>query len=208
VITDILRTVPRTAVHSYLRVLRSPLTVVERIARQQDNGIWPPALAFEGFEASVETVTGSLLRDATLSENGRLRQAKVAKLREAGELKTVAKVEESQALTAEQQRQAEISAQRDRAVQQAAERKTSIKKQAAAKRSKVDAATATKKSAARAQQKAQDKVIERRDRASRGEALEAESKAIDLTASAIEADETAELIDVTLEGAKEARKTD
>jgi hypothetical protein len=208
VITDILRTVPRTAVHSYLRVLRSPLTVVERIARQQDNGIWPPALAFEGFEASVETVTGSLLRDATLSENGRLRQAKVAKLREAGELKTVAKVEESQARAAEQQRQAEISAQRERAVQQAAERKTSIKKQAAAKRSKVDAATATKKSAARAQQKAQDKVIERRDRASRSEALKAESKAIDLTASAIEADETAELIDVTLEGAKAARKTD
>lgn len=206
-ITDVLRTVPRTAVNGYLRVLRSPLAAVERIARQQDNGAWPPSLAFEGFEATVETVTGALLRDATLSENGRLRQAKVAKLRQADELKTVSKVQRTQARAVEQERQAEIANQRDQAEQFAAERKKAIKKQADAGRTKVDAATAKKKKAARAQQKAQEKVIDRRDRTGRSEALKSESKAIDLTANAIDADETVDAIDATLEGTKAARKT-
>src|SRR4051794_41855761 len=80
------RNLPRTVVKTYLSAARLPLNAVARANGQQDNEQWPPALAFEGFEASVETVLGSLLRDDTLLEAGRLRPAKVAQLRQGAPL--------------------------------------------------------------------------------------------------------------------------
>jgi hypothetical protein len=61
-------TLPRVALTGYLRALRLPLTVVERVAGQTGNEAWPPALVFEGFEAAVETTLGSLLGDAALAD--------------------------------------------------------------------------------------------------------------------------------------------
>src|SRR3954465_4083412 len=91
------RNLPRTVVKTYLSAARLPLNAVARANGQQDNEQWPPALAFEGFEASVETVLGSLLRDEGLTEAGRLRQAKVAQLRKAAQLEAVADTTRTQA---------------------------------------------------------------------------------------------------------------
>jgi len=75
-----------------------------RLRGQQPNEQWPPALAFEGLEAGVETVLGSLLRDDVLVEQGRMRQAKVAQLRKAEQLETLADATEREnALKTQQQ---------------------------------------------------------------------------------------------------------
>src|SRR3954469_6052633 len=83
-------TLPRTFINTYLSVARLPLKAVAKVSGQQENEQWPPTLAFEGFESSVETTLGSLLRDDQLLESGRLRQAKVAQLRKAAQLEAVA----------------------------------------------------------------------------------------------------------------------
>jgi len=206
-ITDVLRTIPRTVVTGYLRAARLPLTAAERVAKQQDNEAWPPALAFESIEASVESVVGALIRDADLAESGRLRQAKVAKLREAGELKTVAALEKEQARQEEQARKAEIAAQRKQTVQSAKQRKNTIEQQAATEERQVEAKAAKKASAVREQKAAREKVAERSERAGRTEALDAEAKALEIVKDALEAEEKTELIDETLDANKEARKT-
>src|SRR3954462_11706474 len=87
------RNLPRTVVKTYLSAARLPLNAVAKANGQQGNEQWPPALAFEGFEASVESVLGSLLRDDTLLQSGQVRQAKVAQLRKAVELEAVAETE-------------------------------------------------------------------------------------------------------------------
>src|SRR5947209_19268004 len=88
---------PRTLISGYLSAARLPLDVVARARGQRDNEQWAPTLAFEGFEAGVQTVLGSLLRDETLVEHGRLRQAKVAQLRRAAQLETIADTSRAQA---------------------------------------------------------------------------------------------------------------
>ena len=206
-IADIIRMVPRTVVGGYLRAARLPLTAAERIAGQQDNEAWPPALAFESIEASAESVIGALLRDPALADSGRMRRAKVAKLREADELKTVAQLEKEQARQQEQERKAEIAEQRKRTVQATAHRKQNVEQEAAAEERKVEAEAAEQASAVRKQKAAQEKSVERQERAGRTDALDAEAKALEIVKDALEAEEKAELIDETIAANKEDRKT-
>jgi hypothetical protein len=206
-ITNVIRSVPRTVLNTYLRAARLPLTAAERIAKQQGNEAWPPALAFESAQAGVETVVGSLLRDAELIENGRLRQAKVAKLRQAGELKTEAELEKEQGRQAEQQRKAEIAQQRKQTMQAAKQRKENVEQQAAVEERKAETKAAKKAAAVREQKAKQEKFIERRERSGRAEALDAEAKALEIVKDALEAEEKVDVIDATIEGNKEARKT-
>src|SRR6476619_6654491 len=85
--------VPRTLIGAYFRVGRVSLDLVARMAGQRDNEYWPPALTFDNFEGNVDAVVGGLLRDETLLKKGRLQQARVAQLREAAQLRTVAEQE-------------------------------------------------------------------------------------------------------------------
>lgn len=203
----VIRTIPRTAVNGYLRALRLPLTAAERIARQQDNEGWQPALVFEQLEAKIEGATGLLLRDEELLEASRLREEKVVKLREARTLKTAAELEREDARDKERKREAQIAQQRGKAMRDTKERKAEIKADAEAKKRAAAQEAAKKESALRAQEAAQEKVIERRERATKAEALRAESEALDLTDEALAARDKVELIDETIEGNKEARKT-
>ena len=65
-----IRALPRTTITTSLRVLRLPLSVAERVARQQDNKSGPPARAGDKREGRLETFAGSLLRDEDLAETG------------------------------------------------------------------------------------------------------------------------------------------
>lgn len=206
-ITDILRIAPRAVVTGYLRAARLPLTAAERVAKQQGNEAWPPALAFEAAQATVETVAGSLLRDPDMIEDGRLRQAKVAKLRKADALNTEAEFEKEQARQVEQQRKAEIAEQRKQTMQQAKQRKENVEQQAAAEERTVGAKAAKKAAAVRQQKAKQEKFIERRERTGRTQALDAEAKALEIVKDALEAEEKTDVIDATIEGSKQARKT-
>jgi hypothetical protein len=202
-----IRTVPRTALRGYLRAIRLPLSAAERITKQQGNETWTPAIAFESFEAKVETATGFLLGDEKLAESGQLRTARVAELKESRRLRSAAGYERERAREEQRTRKDEVARGRARTEQAATERKQAIKQQAAQQKRAAGEQAAKREAAVRAQEAAQQKVAERRERATRSEALRAESEALDLTDKALEAQETADVIDETLEGAKEARKT-
>jgi hypothetical protein len=202
-----IRTLPRNALRGYLRALHLPLTATQRIVRQQDNETWLPALAFEKLEARVESLAGFVLRDEELSEAGVTREAKIAKLNEARTLKAAADVEKAGALKKQRKRDAEIAIQRGRTERVARERKQTVKAEAEQKKRAAEQEAAKKEGAVGAQQAAQEKVTERRARAAKSEALRAESEALDLTDEALKAQDTVDLIDETIEGNREARKT-
>lgn len=202
-----IRTIPRTVTTGYLRALRAPLSAAERIARQQDNENWPPTVAFERLQAKLEGAAGIALRDDELLETARLREEKVEKLREAQTLKKASELERQQARDEERKRDAEIAGQRGKAARAADERKNVIEAETERKKRDAEQAAAKKERAVKAQEAAQQKVIDRRERATKAEALRAESEALDLTDEALAAREKVDLIEETIEGNKEARKT-
>jgi hypothetical protein len=199
--------VPRILVSGSLRVARLPVTVVERVARQQDNRRWPPALAYESLEASIETVLGSLLRDDVLVDKGQVRRAKVAQLRKAAELRTLAAQERARAGEQHAERRDEIADQRAETAQRAEQRKQEVVRQARVDADKVNNKAAKKASASRQVKAAQDKVITRQERTAKAGALKAESRALSTAKKAVDADETVDVIDATIEGSKAARKS-
>lgn len=206
-IANTAQALPRLLVQGYLHAARIPLNAVARVARQQDNEQWPPTLAFETFEAEVETVVGSVLRDSALIETGHLRQAKVAQLRKAAELSTVADKERATADKAAAQRGKQIDAQREATERREAERKKDIEHQAeAAKRG--TRTKATKKAAAAREVKAgQDQAIDRQARAAKADALESEARALEIVKEGLEAEDKVDLIEATIEGTAAARKS-
>jgi hypothetical protein len=200
------QTLPRSVITSYLSVARLPLNAVARASGQQGNEQWPPALAFEGFEASVETVLGSLLRDQHLVEAGRLRQAKVAALRKASQLEAVADTTRQQAREEFADRREAAQAKRQQAGQRAEQRKAQVERQADERKAEADRAAGKKKTAARQVKAAQEKVIDRRERVATTEALTTEAEALKTQQEALDAAETVDVIDDTIEGNKAARQ--
>jgi hypothetical protein len=164
-------------------------------------------LAFESIEAKLEGAAGMLLRDADLLLAAQQREEKVANLKEARTLKAAAGVERESARNEERKRKAQIAQQRGRTERAATERKQQAKSQAEQKKRAADQEAAKKERAVQEQKAAQEKVLERRERATKTEALRAESAALDLTDEALKAEEKVDLIDETIEGNKEARKT-
>jgi hypothetical protein len=201
------QTLPRKVISTYLSVARLPLNAAAKMSGQQDNEQWPPALTFEGVEASVETVLGSLLRDDALVEAGRLRQAKVAQLRKAAQLEAIAESERDIAQREFAERRQEAEAKRRAAEQRAETREQQIEREAQQRKSEADQKAAKKAAAARESKLAQDKAIERRERAATAQALSKESEALKTQQAALDAAETVEVIDDSIEGTKQARKS-
>ena len=197
---------PRTVIKTYLSAARLPLNAVAKANGQQGNEQWPPALEFEGFEASVETVLGSLLRDDTLIEAGRLRQAKVAQLRKAAELEAVADTTRQQAREEFTERREAAQAKRTQAEQRAAQREQQIDATPSSARTR-STRRPPRRAAAQQVKAAQEKVIDRRERAATTEALTNEEKALEAQQEALDTAETVEVIDETIEGNKAARRT-
>ncbi|HVT22630.1 MAG TPA: hypothetical protein VHE57_14715 [Mycobacteriales bacterium] len=202
-----IRTLPRSAFTAYLKALRLPLSAAERMAGKRDNAEWAPTLAFETIEARLETLAGSVLRDDELIEAGEQREAKVVKLKEAKALRSAAAYEKAKGRDEHRRREAQIGRRRQQTNRAARERKEAVKAEAAKDKQAADVAAAKREAAARQKEAAQQKVIDRNERAAKTEALRAESDALDLTDEALQAQETVDLIDATIDGNKEARKT-
>jgi len=198
---------PRTILNTYLSAAKLPLNVVAKARGQQGNEQWPQALAFEGFEAGVETVLGSLLRDDELVETGRLRQAKVAQLRRAAYLETVAETKREQADEQFAQRREQAEQKRRDAARRAQQREQKVEQEARQRKAAADRAAAKKRSAARKTAAAQEEVIDRRERAATVQSLDREAEALTVQQEALDAAKTAEVIEESLEGTKEARQS-
>jgi hypothetical protein len=88
-----------------LRTARLPLDAVEGVVRRGQHDVeWPPAIAFDSFEATVKQFAGSIFHDDELTQEGLLGQARVTQLRKAVELDALAEQREAQAEDEFQQR--------------------------------------------------------------------------------------------------------
>jgi membrane-bound lytic murein transglycosylase len=204
-VVNTVRVLPRIVIGGYVQAARLPLTAVQRIARQQDNETWAPVVAFDSFEAKLDTVLGLALRDDTLLEKGAVQTARVEQLRKAATLDTVAEIKAAEAEEKKQARQAEIAEQRDEAARRAEQRKNDIERQAALHEQKVEQKAAKKTAAARKVKAAQDKSIDRQERAKKAEALKAESRAMTVVKESLDTREAAAETDAEIEQSKNAR---
>jgi colicin import membrane protein len=199
--------IPRTVIKTYLRAARLPLNAAESVLhRGEQTSEWAPTLAFDGAEASVKQVLGSLLRDDALVEEGRLAQAKVAQLRKAAELEAVAEQHKAEAdMNYEQRKQADE--QRRKQVQQQADaREAQVKRQRAEEKRKADEEARRKAQAAAKAQEATDKAIAKQERAARATRLAAEQDALAEERKAVSAKAAVIDLDKKLDQSKAARK--
>jgi hypothetical protein len=206
-ITDKVRVVPRGVVGTYLRAGRIPLTFAERVARKQGDDKWAPSLAYEKIQATVETRLGNLFRDDALAAKGRLREEKVAQLKRSSKLEGIAEQQRDVADETFERRRDQAERKRTDAERKAQKREQELERQAQVRERKVQEKAAKKTSAANELKVQQDKAIERRERVAKSEALAKESEALTAAKAALEAERTVDVIDDTLEGTKQARKT-
>lgn len=199
--------IPRTVVTTYLSAARLPLTLAAKVSGQEENEQWPPVLAFESFEASVQTMAGSLLRDDELVKAGQLTRVKVAELRKAADLETIAQ-------TAREQARDELSEERERAdrkrqgaSQRARQREQKAEHEAQQRKAKVKRKTAEKVAAAERVEQAQTEAIDRRERGVTRQALAKEKGALKAQKQALSASEAADSAGEAIDRSKAARRS-
>jgi soluble cytochrome b562 len=137
-VTVQINTIPRTAMKATLLGLRLPLCGIEVLTGQTRNSSWPPAVAFEDFEAGVKQVVGSILRDEELVEEGRVQQAKVTELRRAVELEVQADQKRAAADRELREQLARAEDERKRAEQEALRREQVVQRDKRAAEQRVD----------------------------------------------------------------------
>jgi hypothetical protein len=202
-----LQSLPRVFVRTWLRAARLPLDAVESITHRGDHEAeWPPALAFESFEAQCKQVAGAVLRDETLVEEGRLIQAKVAELRKAAELETVAQRRTATA-AAKQKAVAEAAdQQRRRAERVAQEREQALERDVRAKQREVEAEFAAREDAASEASETARRALERRERDAARTRIDGDQAVLRKERNAVAAKRRAVDADKKIEASTAARK--
>jgi hypothetical protein len=206
-ITATAKVLPSTAARAYLRVARLPLTAAQRLTGHRDDEQWPLTMAFETFEAGVESVVGSIINDESLTRSAEVRRTKLAKLRKAAVLRTEAEQTRQQADEKFQERREAAEQRREEAARKAQQRQEEVERQAEKREQAAKQKTAKKTAAARQAKAKQDQVIARQERAAQLDALDAESEALQSAKQAADAESTVEVIEDTIQGQKAARKT-
>lgn len=199
--------VPRTLLKHSLSAARLPVSVAAKVAGQADNEQWPPVLAFEAFEASVQTLAGSVLRDDELVDAGRLERARLAKLRQAADLETLAEATREQANEDLDERREQAGRKRQRANERAHEREKQAKRVAQQRKAKAKRVAREKTADARRAKADRQEAIESRERAVRRQSLAKESRALEAEREALSADQAVEDLGDTIERSKAARRT-
>ena len=199
------RSVPRAFVRMGLTTARLPVSAAEAVLAGRRKGDWPPAVAFDGFEARVKQLVGGMLGDDALLEEGRLEEVKVQRLRQAADLETVAAQRKQEADIEFAQRQHDVTGRRRQAESEAEQRKAALDREAQAAKQKAVSAARRKSDAAKKSRAAAEKAIDRRDRRSQLENLAVEKKALGKQRAAATRARTAKTAEKRLRQSKAAR---
>jgi len=195
-----------TIVNTTIQGIRLPLTAVERVTNNSATASWPPAVAFDSFEAEVKKVLGSLLRDDELVREGRLLQAKVQELAEAERLEAKAEQKRQAADAQLEQRQETAKQARQRAERQAAQREQQLQKEKAEKERRVREEARRREEAAQRTAQVREKVVTAQEREAERTRLAEESAALAKRSQALNATKKAQKLDDVLEMKKAQRK--
>lgn len=205
---SIVQELPRTAVHTYLKLTRLPLTAVERVFKpsSEDATSWPPAIVFEDFEARVKDLAATLLGDDVLRQDATLQRARVSQLRRAVELEGRAEATRAQAEQELAGRRAEVEADRQEAQERAETNKARLERERreaearAAERAAQDERRAADLAAAERER------VERLERDAEAKRLEAEREALAEKQTALTSRDEAVRLEKAADAAKQRRK--
>lgn len=200
-----LQTIPRTAVRSWLSVVRLPLTAAEAVAGKQGTD-WPPALVFEGFEAGVKRSLGTLLGDSQMVQEALLEKGKIDQLRQAAELEAEAAHRRRAAEADFEDRQESLQQRNRRLEREHEERKAKLAEDEASRKRSVEETARRKEEAAHQADEARQKAVAAQKRQARTTRLNAESEALSHERAAIEAKGDVLRMDQALKTTKAARK--
>jgi hypothetical protein len=200
-----LQTIPRAYVTVALRTARLPLIALERVAHRETDDTWPPGLAFDDFESRVKLVVGSVLRDDVLVHQGRLEQARVGELRDAIQLETVAEQTRAEAEQTYKARTEASEHKRQEAVRRARQREAGVERQRREAAAKADAEARRREQQAQQIEQERKRVIAKKARASKANAIAKEKAALTTAKSATVAKADALATEKKLRAAKAAR---
>jgi hypothetical protein len=115
----------------WLQTVRLPLTLTEAVVRPSNaHGTWPPAAAFDTFEAAVKEMVGRVTSDDALVEAASLQRAELTQRRRAVALRS-----DSESIAAEARRDADDEkALLERRREKSAQRSRDAKRRAAVDR--------------------------------------------------------------------------
>jgi hypothetical protein len=203
-----LQRIPRTIVCTWLRTARLPLDAVEAVVHRGEHDVeWPPAIAFDSFEATVKQFAGSILHDDELTQDGRLAQARVAQLREAVELDAVAEQHKTKAEAEFEERRQADEQHREEVQKQADQREAALERERAEKKRRAADEDARKRKQAAQVEAVEERIVEREDRVARATRIVAERDALQHERKAVAAKGRVTDLDGKLEDTKAARKS-
>ena len=201
-----INTIPRTAMKATLVGLRLPICGIEVLTGQTKNASWPPAVAFEGFEAGVKQVVGSILRDSELVEEGRLQQAKVTELRRAVDLEVQAEQKRAAGDRELRERLARAEDERNKAEQDARRREQVVQRDKRAAEQRVEREVGEKATAIAATAQRTAKRVTAVERDARLTRIDQESTAVAQQRRAVRATKAAGNASAALERKKAQRQ--
>lgn len=172
------RTIPRTAVTGYLKLVRTPLDSAIGVLPGNGKSAKPTAqLAVDRADARVRTVAGALLRDPELREDGERRQ-QAAHERERGlRLRDQAEQTAEQADARLQEREGRAHQERRRARETANTRRRQAETRAQQEKQQAARAESRRREAARKAGAQREQAIEKRAPREELETLDAKSDA-------------------------------
>lgn len=199
------QTIQRTAVRTWLSAVRLPLSAAEIVVGKQ-GAQWPPALAFEGFEAGVKRGLGNLLGDPQLVEEGTLERGKLDQLLRASELEEAAERHRQEGEARFEQRTEAVEDHRRQIEEQQEEAAAKLAQEQGRREKAVAAKAGQKEQAARAADQARQKVVAAQERQARASRLDDESDALRRERDAVDSRNEVLEVDRALEATKAARK--
>ncbi len=200
-----LQTIPRTALRSWLSVVRLPLTAAELAIGKQGSD-WPPAVAFDSFEAGVKKGVGTLIGDSQLVQEAMLERGKVEQLRDAAELEAAAERRRQESVARFEDRKEAVRESARRVEREQEENKARLAREEADRKRAVEETARGKEEAAKTADQARRKAVAAQERQARATRLAAESEALDHERDAAEAKGDLLEVDRALKATKAARK--
>jgi hypothetical protein len=197
--------IPDTIVSTPFAAARWPLTLVaSRLADEVDT--WPPLLAFDSIEATVERSVGTVLRDERLIERGRSGQERVEHLRSAIETDAAAdRLAEHARRRLESGREAADDL-RTAAERRAADREANAQAREAQRKREAQESARRKKQAADKVARVAESAVDRKARAATLDTLQAEERALAKKQAALAAKRKGDRADAAIAATKAARK--
>lgn len=199
---------PTKIVRTYLGAARLPLHVAERVLHRDSSGAeWAPALLFDSVEANVKQVVGGFLRDDELVEEGRVAEARVAQLKKAAHLETLAEQKRAEATTEYQERKEADEQQRAAIEAETRQREEALEREKDRRRREAEAKARKKAETAAKIEEVEQKAVARQERAARATRVAAGQEVVVDQRQAVEAAEEVLDLDRALRTTKNARKS-